>query len=638
MISLHCNQVIRYIAFSIFYLTSLLTCPIEAQFDYLVVGGGTGGLAVASRLSDDPSVQVGVIEAGDSVVDDPDVADPMVYLNGGTPYLMWGYESIPQAVLGNRTIWCAAGRALGGTSTVNGMTYLRAEKVQLDAWEALGNPTLNWDELLPYYQHSENLTVPTTGETFYPEYHGFSGPLHTGWQASVMRGNATTMFIDTWANLGLPYNPDPNSGAMAGSSVWPFTVDATTGVRSDCARSYYLPVANRTNLHVFLNTTAMRLTWRDDTNTNNSTASGVQATSSTGDVITFNATREVIVSLGAMRTPPFLEHSGIGNPSILNEFGIPVRVDLPAVGENFQDHPSNGISAPLIVPNGTFVGFPPYVAYPTAADVFGADVDNVLSRVRAAIPSYAAIIAAGSRNSTTAKMQEELLARKIDTIFGDPTKTPLGEVFLYPDAPRAGGFSFLNVWPSIPFSQGSVHIASSDPLTYPAIDYNFHQVEADVIMQTGLMRYVRRFFSTPPYSAVIGPETSPGLDAVPLNATDAQWGEWIRANVGSTAHMVGSAAMRSRELGGVVDSELRVYGTSNVRVVDVSMWSTHLSGHLTSTVYMTAEKAADLIRQANSASDQSAVLLSALPNTQKIGKKYILKLQNFLVAAILNVL
>jgi choline dehydrogenase-like flavoprotein len=195
------------------------------------------------------------------------------------------------------------------------MTYLRAQKSQLDSWESLGNPGWNWESVLPYYTRSENLTIPPTQEDFEPKFHGFKGPLKVGWPSEMTRGLATSRINETWNALGLPYNEDANGGAMRGFSVWPWTVDSDTSTRQDAARAYYLPISDRSNIDVFLESTAAKITWSEEAegNLTDLRASGVEAITKQGDRFQLSG-NEILVCLGAMRTPGFLELSGIGDP------------------------------------------------------------------------------------------------------------------------------------------------------------------------------------------------------------------------------------------------------------------------------------------------------------------------------------
>lgn len=202
------------------------------------------------------------------------------------------------------------------------MTYLRAENVQIDAWEPLGNPGWNWASLYPYYKKSEHFIPPTpsqvaNGAAYNPNFHGFDGHLAVGWQyASPENGSITTVINETWVALGVPYSEDTNGGHMRGNTLFPFTANATTSIRADAARAYYFPVQGRPNLHVYTNTTATKLVWEGGERTSTTlTAEAVEVITSAGELTTVKATKEIVVSLGSLRTPALLEYSGVGNPA-----------------------------------------------------------------------------------------------------------------------------------------------------------------------------------------------------------------------------------------------------------------------------------------------------------------------------------
>lgn len=206
------------------------------------------------------------------------------------------------------------------------MIYLRAETVQIDAWESLGNDGWNWTSLYPYYKKSEHFDPPTPlqvveGAAYNPDFHGFDGFLNVGWQSVTPENGSTTAIVnETWAAIGMPYNEDASGGYMRGFTICPFTVNATADIREDSARAYYFPVQGRPNLHAYLNTTATQLVWEDsggETTTregNKLTAQAVEVISSSGQLTTVKATKEIVVSLGTLRTPALLEYSGVGNP------------------------------------------------------------------------------------------------------------------------------------------------------------------------------------------------------------------------------------------------------------------------------------------------------------------------------------
>lgn len=197
-----------------------------------------------------------------------------------------------------------------------GMTYIRAQKAQIDSWETIGNPGWNWESLLPYYKKSEHFDAPTiaqlaAGASYEAANHGVDGPLIVGYPSQMQNGSLHSQVQQSWAALGMPRNIDPNGGAVRGFSIWPSTVDRAANVREDASRAYYHPVQDRPNLHVLLNTTVNRITWTDTTQ---AVANGVEITYSNGSTGYLEARNEVIVSAGSLRTPAILELSGIGNP------------------------------------------------------------------------------------------------------------------------------------------------------------------------------------------------------------------------------------------------------------------------------------------------------------------------------------
>ncbi|KAF2502555.1 putative glucose oxidase [Lophium mytilinum] len=610
-------------------------------YDYIVVGGGTAGLVVANRLSENPHITVAVIEAGDSVFNNPNVTDTAAFGQALGTAIDWAYPAEPQKYASNRTLTYNSGKALGGTSTINGMTYIRPEAAQIDTWEKLGNDGWDWDSLWPYYKKSEKFQIPNAqqqdeGAAYNKDYHGFHGRLTVGWSTTLMGGEAHSILNETWQNVGLPYIADVNGGQLRGFSVWPFTLNNSVGgkgIRQDAARAYYYPfAAERPNLHLYLNTVANKLLWNGDQDKN--IATGVEITTVGGVVSNISATREVIVSAGSLRTPVFLEHSGIGNPeyvqspsttssstflaapaplpkfklqslfwisltfmtsnltfslhSILAKYSIPVRVALPSVGENLQDQPNNVFATTLSL-NTT--GYPPYVSHATAADLFGSSTSTIEATLRRSIPSYAAAVASTSNNALNASALETIFSLQADVIFH--SSTPLAEIL---SVPVAGSPELITpFWILQTFSRGSVHTQSTDPTAYPAIQPNFFQFEFDQLAQTAIARYLRKSYTVAPLAPLVGPELIPNTTTVPTDGPDEVYIEFLKGTFGPNYHPVGTAAMMSRELGGVVDNELRVYGTLNVRVVDASVLPGQVSGHLTSTIYAVAERAAEIL-------------------------------------------
>lgn len=287
------------------------------EFDLIIIGGGTAGLTVANRLSEIPSITVAVIETGDKAFNNPNVTDPEEFTVALGTAVDWQYQSTNQSFARGKNVACSAGKALGGTSTINGMTWVRSEKAQIDSWGAIGNPGWSWDELFPYYQKSEVFVGPTAaqvsaGASYDPADHGESGPLKTGFPFDLQNGSLYDSAEAAWKSLGIPHNVDANGGDVRGFTLQQQTLDRDANVREDAARAFYYPIQNRTNLHVFLNTTATKVVWKSGGGP--AEADGVEIVSSAGTVSTLKVRHEVVISAGSYRSPTILELSGIGNP------------------------------------------------------------------------------------------------------------------------------------------------------------------------------------------------------------------------------------------------------------------------------------------------------------------------------------
>ncbi|TVY56724.1 Glucose oxidase [Lachnellula cervina] len=581
------------------FLFSLSNATANDKFDFIIIGGGTAGLTIANRLTEHPHITVAVIEAGDKVFNNSNVTDTDKFTVALGTSIDWQYESTNQTYAAGQTVSCHAGKALGGTSTINGMTWVRGEKAQIDSWETIGNEGWSWDELLPYYKKSENFIVPSpaqvaAGASYNAVDHGEGGPLRTGYHPELLNGSLHGSVETAWKSLSIPSTIDANGGDVRGFTVEQQTLDPDANVREDAARAFYYPFQERTNLHIYLKTTVAKVIWTD--NDGDAIADGVKVISSNGTVSTINAKREVILSAGSLRSPAILELSGIGNPNILDKFGIPSKIVLPGVGENLMDQPNNAI---VYNSSTIFNGTTGYVTYATAADFHmepPSDED---------LPIWAEQVAAANNHAVNAssleyifKVQSQLLKSVTNAEVFLSTGKGIG---LPPSGLLATAF-----WLLMPFSRGSVHINSLDPLAYPTINPNYFLVDYDLKTQAAITKWVREFWMTTPMSSLAS-EISPGYETLPANATDAQYIEWAKTSckaanstdllsVSSNAHPLGTAAMMPRKLGGVVDNRLKVYGTANLRVVDASVIPFQISGHLTATIYAIAEKAADLIK------------------------------------------
>ncbi|TDZ18956.1 Glucose oxidase [Colletotrichum orbiculare MAFF 240422] len=561
------------------------------RFDYVIVGGGTSGLVVANRLSELKNVTVAVIEAGGSVYDNANVTDLGGYGKAFDTSIDYAYETVGQKYGGNKTQTLRAGKALGGTSTINGMAYTRAQSAQVDIWEKLGNDGWNWDNLLEYYKKSETLERPTAeqaahGATFIPEQHGTSGPLKVGWKPNMVEHSFVDVLNQTYSSVGVPALQDIAGGDMVGWNIYPATVDTTLQVREDAARAYYFPYQNRTNIRVFLYTEAQKLVWSNSSSTADATASGVLVKDATGAVRTIHANKEVILSAGSLRSPLLLEQSGVGNPSILKAAGIDPKVVLPTVGENLQDQMNNGLAQ---TSTKNFTGATTFVAYPNVDDVFADRTAALAADVKRKLPRWARQTSERTNGAVTTRQLAAFFDMQYDLIF--TSKVPLAEILV---TPAAGAFS-TEYWALLPFARGNIHVRRAGS-SAARIDPNYFMMDWDMTEQVGTAKFIRRLYDTAPLSEYFAGETKPGLDVVAEDAEDDVWSRWITENYRSNFHPVGTTAMMSRELGGVVDANLKVYGTSNVRVVDAGILPFQVCGHLVSTLYAVAEKASDIIK------------------------------------------
>ncbi|CAN8104623.1 unnamed protein product [Discula destructiva] len=575
------------ISFQLQPLLALGVASDTALFDYVIVGGGTAGLVVANRLSENPKIQVAVIEPGDDVRAYPGVMNfETTVFNTSWDYQ---FESTPQPELDDRQVLYHAGKAIGGTSNMNGMIYTRGEKSQINAWETLGNENWNWDTLFSFGKLSENFTVPTAaqisqGASYIADYHGEDGYLKTGFPYEMIDASFPIMLNESTQKIGLPYNRDINDGSLRGFGAFPRTIDRDADVRETATRAYYEPVESRTNLKI-IQGTVRKITWSNKKG-QLKTATGVQYLDAEGKLTVLAAAKEVILATGAYKTPLLLELSGVGNPKILAKNNITTKINLPGVGEGLQDANYIPMSYSL---NTNSTGLTPFAVFATIEDLFGAEETAILAKSSAAsLSSWAKAVSSSLNNAISPSSLEKRFKIQHDVMFRE--NSTVGEILW------VASDSMLIV-DLMPFSWGNVHLGSASEINVPVLDPKIHAIEfdTDILMATG--RLTQKVFRTRPFSDIVLAAVSPDAEAVPVTATDDQWISYIKNSTDTAWHGLGTCAMVPKELGGVVDSSLKVYGTSNVRIVDASVIPTQISGHLMAVLYAVAERASDIIKE-----------------------------------------
>lgn len=474
------------------------------------------------------------------------------------------------------------------------MTYIRPASSQINLWPSLGLE-IDWDVLFNSSTKGEHCQPPSStlsnlGACYESSDHGFDGPLATCISPHMASDDTHQIFNNSFETMGVPPRCDFNGGELRGFGVQMVTQDGLADVREDAARAYYYPVMDRPNLIVLANTTATRIIWSEDTPNGHAVASGVQVQHQSGRLSTVLADREVILSAGAIRSPAILEHSGIGSSRILSQHSIDVKVDLPSVGENLQDQTVMAITAASLRNSSAF---PAFVAHTSLHDLFGSETQSVYESTRAKLPQYGASIAAQNGGASSAAVQQHLLETQLDLLMS--SNTPTSEI-----APAIFGDFIGGVfWPLQPFSRGSVHINSMNTTAPPTIDAKFLQIDFDGQVAVATAKFVRKFFLTAPMSELVNISTlQPNFEVVPEDANDDVWLDWLKTNssVAPNYHHLGTCAMLPRDMGGVVDNDFRVYGTDNVRVVDLSAVPLQVAGHSTALLYGIAEWASQKIK------------------------------------------
>lgn len=531
---------------------------MSAEHDYLIIGGGSAGCALAGRLSEDPSCRVTVLEAGgagDSWV----VKTPFAgVLQIPSKLNNWAFETVPQAGLNGRRGYQPRGRVLGGSSAINAMVYIRGHRSDYDAWAAAGNPGWSFDELLPYFIRSENNT------RLGAPWHGQAGPLRVGDLRSDSPLHAA--WLEAARHCGHPVLDDFNAGEMEGLGV--YQVTQHEGERWSAARGYLHPhLGSRPNLQVLTGVRVLRVLLEGRR------AVGVEILQN-GQKRELRAAREVVLSAGALQSPQLLMLSGIGDGAALQRLGLPVAHHLPGVGQNLHDHPD-------------FV----FGYLSDSLDTVGISAKGGW-RLLQSIARYRR----ERRGMITTNFAE--CGGFLSTRPGLPAPNMQLHfvVALVQDHARKLGLGHglsCHVCLLRPHSRGTLSLASADPLAAPLIDPAFLQHPDDVQQLVEGYRLTRALMRAPSLKAFWTHEA--WSREAQTGDSDAEIEALLRQRVDTVYHPVGSCRMGPDALA-VVDAELRVHGIEGLRVVDASVMPQVVSGNTNAPAIVIGEKAADLMR------------------------------------------
>lgn len=530
-----------------------------STYDYVIVGAGSAGCVLANRLTVDPNVRVAILEAGGS---DRSVLIQMptaLSIPMNMPRYNWGFESEPEPYLDRRRMDCPRGKTLGGSSSINGMVYVRGHARDFDQWEREGAHGWGYRNCLPYFQRAETWTGG--GDS----YRGAEGPLHTC-NGNEMRNPLYEAFIRAGDEAGYGLTDDYNGFRQEGFGPMHMTVK--DGVRWSTASAYLRPAMQRPNLTVITDTLVHKILFEGDR------AIGVRYQQGARLAEVF-ADAEVILSAGSIGSPTLLQRSGIGPENVLRRAGVEVRVDRAGVGENLQDH--------LEV----------YLQYQCTQSI---TLNGELGTFSKAGIGARWILFKDGLGATNHFESCAFIRSQAGVEWPDIQYHFLPAAIRYDGRAAFSGHGFqVHVGPNKPMSRGHVRIRSADPEQRPLVLFNYMQHERDIECFRQCVTLTREIMAQPALDAFRGPEIQPGAVCV----EDADIDAWIRANAESAYHPSCSCKMGAADDPmAVVDNECRVIGAEALRVVDSSIFPTITNGNLNGPTIMTAERAADIIRGA----------------------------------------